>query len=54
MKRDASFVIVHAETGKALMETFDRKLASDLAKTGKYKSVPILDYLEELNAQVQP
>lgn len=52
MKRDASFVIVRKEDGKAIMETFSRRVADNVNKE-KYEAVPILDYLERLNAKIK-
>jgi len=46
-----SWVIVNAETGEAVMETFDRSIANRVTK--KYKAVPARKYLEELNDSIK-
>lgn len=48
----ASYVIVSKETGKAVFETFEKKIA-DAINTEKYKAVPILEYLYNLNDQIK-
>lgn len=52
MKRDASFVIVRKSDGQAVMETFSARVAERVNKD-KYEAVPILDYLEQLNAKIK-
>lgn len=44
----ASWVIVETATGKAVMETFNAKLAASVNEP-KYKAIPILDYLVSLS-----
>lgn len=46
--KTASWVIVSKETGKAVMETFNQKLAEHV-NTDKYQAIPILKYLVSLN-----
>ncbi len=48
----ASWVIVSKETGKAIFETFNRKLA-DKVNTEKYRVVPVLEWLQEFNRKVK-
>lgn len=43
-----SWVIVHKETQKAVLETFSKKIA-DSINTELYDVVPILDYLVSIN-----
>lgn len=52
MRRDASFVIVRKADGQAIMETFSARVAERVNKS-KYEAVPILDYLERLNAKIK-
>jgi hypothetical protein len=44
-----SWVIVNNETGAAIFETFSAKTAGAINRA-KYRAVPILEYLQALNA----
>lgn len=44
-----SWVVISKETGEAVLETFDRKVA-DAVNTKKYTVKPILEHLQSLNA----
>ena len=46
-----SWVVVDLD-GKAVLETFNPKLVAAL-NTNKYRAVPILEYLSELNAKIR-
>ena len=48
----ASWVIVEKATGKAVLETFNRKVASAV-NTKRYEVVPILQYLYKLNRTIK-
>ena len=48
LTKTASWVIINKETNKAVMETFDRKIAAAINQD-KYRAVPILEYLQSLN-----
>ena len=48
----ASWVIIDLLTDKAVLETFDIRVASAI-NTEKYKAVPILEYLQNLNRQIK-
>jgi hypothetical protein len=48
LKTTASWVIVDNETNKPLFETFSKKIANSINKD-RYKSIPILEYLQNLN-----
>ncbi len=50
--KTASWVIVNKETGKAVFETFEEKTANAINKE-KYKAVPILEYLQNLNKEIK-
>lgn len=45
-----SYVIVNINTGKALFETFNKKVA-DAINTKRYRAVPIGEYLASLNGK---
>lgn len=47
----ASYVIVSKGTGKAVFETFHRKIAVRI-NTAKYEIVPIKEWLIRLNAAI--
>ena len=47
----ASWVIVDKNTGKPVMETFERKTA-EAVNTERYRAVPILDHLRNLNREI--
>ena len=47
-----SWVIREKATGRALFETFSRKLAGAV-NTQKYEAVPILQYLGSINAALK-
>lgn len=46
--KTASWVIIEIATGNAIFETFNKGTA-DSINTGKYKAVPILEYLQSVN-----
>lgn len=48
----ASWVIRHRNTGAVIMEVFDRRTVERLRD--EYEAVPILTYLESLNARPAP
>jgi hypothetical protein len=50
--KTASWVIVNLETGASLFETFDPAKVAAL-NTAKYKAVPILEWLQQLNAAIR-
>ncbi len=50
--KTASWVIVRKDTGEAIFETFNEKLVSKINHQ-KFKAVPILDYLQELNRKTK-
>jgi len=52
LSRTASWVIVDRETGEGVVELFDRALV-DRINQKKYKAVPILEYLQNLNAKIK-
>lgn len=47
--KTASWVIREKETGKVIMETFDKKKV-DALNVAKYEAVPILEHLGGLNS----
>lgn len=47
----ASWILREKESKKVIMETFDARKVAAL-NTAKYEAVPILDYLQELNARI--
>lgn len=47
-----SWVVERLEDGKPLFETFDPKVAKAI-NTGKYRAVPILEYLGNLNRKIK-
>lgn len=48
----ASWVIVNNETQAAVLETFNQLVANAINKK-KYRAVPILEYLQTLNANIR-
>lgn len=46
-----SWIIVNAETGEALMETWDSTLIPNLSI--EFQAVPARKYLEDLNAKIK-
>jgi hypothetical protein len=50
LNKTSSWVIRDKNTGDLMMETFDQKKVENL-NTDKYEAVPILEYLQELNAK---
>lgn len=48
----ASWVIVDIKTGKAVMETWNKKIA-DAVDTKKYVVVEVLEYLVGVNAKIK-
>jgi hypothetical protein len=50
--KSSSWVIVNKETGEAVMETFDLKVASKV-NTKKYDVIPIYKYLTDLNESIK-
>jgi hypothetical protein len=47
-----SWVIVEKNTGKAVFETYSRKMA-DAVNRKKFNVLPILEYLQEFNRKVK-
>jgi hypothetical protein len=47
----SSWVIVNKETYQAVFETFKEKTANSINQS-KYKAVPILEYLQTINAKI--
>jgi hypothetical protein len=52
LSRTASWVIRNKETKEVIMETFSEKLVKAL-NTLKYEAVPVLAYLQEINAAIK-
>jgi hypothetical protein len=52
MPATASWVIREKATGKAIMETFNKRLLDKL-NTAKYEAVPALQHLQELNRTIK-
>lgn len=52
MPKTASWVIVRKSTGAAVFETFNAKVAAAINQA-EYRAVPILEYLQTLNAQIR-
>jgi hypothetical protein len=52
MATTTSWIIRNKETGAVVMETFDSKTVAAI-NTAKYEAIPIMAYLQSLNAQVQ-
>lgn len=48
----ASWVIINRATGAAVMETY-RPFIAGAVNTKKYEAVPVLRYLQELNARIK-
>ena len=48
----ASWVIIRLADGEALFETFN-KCVADAINREKYKAVPILEYLQDLNRAIK-
>lgn len=46
-----SWIIVEIETGKAVLETWNRKIAAAI-NADKYRAVPALEYLAGLNKKI--
>lgn len=53
LNRTASWVIRHKATGDIVFETFNRRVV-ELLNTDKFEAVPILEYLQSLNASKVP
>ena len=49
LSRTASWVIKDRKTGEVVLETFSRSIV-DALNVDKYEAVPILEYLQSLNA----
>lgn len=47
--KTASWVIREKQTGKVLLETFDKRKV-DALNIAKYEAVPIMEYLGSLNS----
>lgn len=52
MPRTASWVIVHAETGQPIIETFSRQFAASVNRA-VYRVVPIGEWLAEVNRRAR-
>ena len=52
LSQTASWVIVRRETGEAVLETFSPRLVERI-NTQAYEAVPILAYLQTVNASVK-
>lgn len=50
--KTASWVILEKQTGKVIMETFDKKKV-DALNLANYEAVPIIEYLGSLNTSSQ-
>ena len=50
--KTASWVVQDLETGEAVMETYNPKVAEAI-NLKKYKVTPILEYLQELNRRIR-
>lgn len=50
--KTASWVIVRLDDGKPVFETFCYEFADTINKA-RYKAVPILEYLQNLNANIK-
>jgi hypothetical protein len=50
--KPASWILREKETGAVICETFDPAKVAAL-NTAKYEAVPILQYLQELNAKIK-
>lgn len=50
--RTASWVIIEKATGKAVLETYSASVAAKV-NVAKYEAVPILAYLQSLNARIK-
>lgn len=48
--KTASWIIREKETGRVIMETFDPRIVGAI-NTQRYEVVPILTYLQSLNAK---
>jgi hypothetical protein len=52
LRDTASWVIVDRRTGRPFMETFNRSVVDRLNRDN-FEAVPILQYLQNLNAEVR-
>lgn len=52
MSRAASWIIRNIETKQVIVETFRRDVVETIDTT-KFEAVPILEYLQQLNAQIK-
>lgn len=52
MTESASWVIVDRATGKAVFETFSKRIATAI-NLERYDVVPILQYLQDINRQIR-
>lgn len=52
LRETASWVIVRLDDGKPVFETFCYEFADTINKA-RYKAVPILEYLQTLNANIK-
>lgn len=48
----ASWVIIEAATGQAILEAFDKRIA-DAVNKPKYEALPVLTYLQLLNERIK-
>ena len=49
--KTASWVVIEIKTGNVMFETFSQSLVN--AISDKYKAVPILEYLQSVNAKIK-
>ncbi len=51
-RKPASWVLREKATGTVIAETFDERMVNAL-NTDKYEAIPILEYLQTLNAAIK-
>lgn len=52
IQKTVSWVFVDLETGKGVYETYSASVAAKV-NTKRYKAVPILEYLQNLNRRIK-
>ncbi|MEJ7644249.1 MAG: hypothetical protein WKF87_06620 [Chryseolinea sp.] len=52
MTKGKSWVIVHKETGVAVLETYSHTITLQI-NTDKFSVIPILQYLQDLNKRIK-
>lgn len=48
----ASWIIIDISTKEAILETYSKNIA-DAVNTKKYRAVPVLEYLQQLNKSLK-